>query len=54
MKATEKKCKLRIQMDLAIAKKRVMCIKHFHDEDIIRFKIPITMTGPAVKVSLFQ
>ena len=44
----------RIPRDLTITKNTVVCIKHFHEEDIICFKIPRTKTGPSAKVCLFQ
>ena len=42
------------KMDLTTTKNIVVRIKHFHEDDIIRFKIPITKTGPSAKVYLFQ
>ena len=44
----------RIPRDLTITKNTVVCIKHFHEEDIIRFKIPRTKTGPSAKVCFFN
>ena len=41
----------KIPRDLTITKNTVVCIKHFHENDIERFKKPQTKDGVIVKVS---
>ena len=43
-----------IQRDLTITKNIVVRIKHFHEDDILLFKIPRTKTCSSTKVCLFQ
>ena len=38
----------RIQRDLTIIKNTVVCIKHFQENDIIRFRLRRTNTGKSV------